>query len=111
MSKPIQPRRYRSLEEITAILVAFDRSGQSAVAFAQANQLVLSTLRLWLSRRRKRPRDGSVLIPVTITGGDLALPAMIEVALTNGRVLRFPRGLRPEELAAIADALEQPCSH
>ena len=112
MSKPIRRRRHRSREEIAAILATFDRSGQSAVAFAQTNDLALSTFRLWLSRRGKRPRPdaGGALVPVVITGGDFASPAMIEVSLTNGRVLRFPRGLRPDDLAALANALEQPCS-
>ena len=112
MPKPIRRRRYRSREEVAAILTAFDRSGQSAVAFAQSNQLALSTFRLWLSRRGKRPGSGAggALVPVVITGSDFASPAMFEVSLTNGRVLRFPRGLRPEDLAAIADALERSCS-
>lgn len=110
MPKPIQRRRHRSREEVAAILTDFDRSAESAVAFAQANQLALSTFRLWLSRRGKRPRASNALVPVTITGGDFTSPAMIEVALTNGRVIRFPRGLRPEDLAAIANALEQRCS-
>lgn len=112
MPKPIRRRRRRSREEIAAILTTFDSSGESAVTFAQAQGLALSTLRLWLTRRGKRPRSraGSGLIPVVITGSDFASPAMIEVSLTNGRVLRFPHGLRPDDLAAMADALEQPCS-
>ena len=112
MPKPTRRRRHRSREEIAAILTTFDRSGQSAVAFAQTHSLALSTFRLWQSRRDKppRPHGTTALVPVTITGSDLASPAMIEVALTNGRVLRFALGSRTVDLAAIADALERPCS-
>ena len=112
MPKPIRRRRHRSREEIGAILAAFDCSGQSAVAFAQTHGLALSTFRLWLSRRGKplAPSGTTALVPVTITGGDFASPAMFEVSLTNGRVLRFALGIRPQDLAEIADTLERACS-
>ncbi len=115
MMKPIR-RRHRSREEIAAYLAAFDRSGHSAVAFARIHKLALSTFRLWLSRRGKlrgagaSVGNGTALIPVTITGSDFTSAAMFEVSLINGRVLRFPPGLRPGDIAAISEALERPCS-
>jgi hypothetical protein len=114
MLNPVRRRRrHRSREEIATILSAFDQSGQSAVAFARREKLALSTLRLWLSRRgtaRVGRRQVPLLIPVTLPTVASAVEPPFEVMLTNGRVLRFARGLGPDELAAVCEALERPCS-
>jgi hypothetical protein len=41
---------------------------------------------------------------------DVVSPVVVEVALAGGRVLRFPRDMPADALAAICDALERPCS-
>ena len=112
MSKPISRRRHRSREEIAAILSALDSSGQSAAAFSRSEGLALSTLRVWMSRRAMRSRrpPSPALVPVTITAGSFAPSPLFEVVLAGGRILRFACGVPTEELAAICDALDRPCS-
>lgn len=113
MPKPVRRRRHRSREEITAILDKFDRSDLSALAFAAREGLAVSTLRLWLSRRGRpagRRQRGPVLVPVHVVGSATAEDVVFEVLLVGGRTLRFPRGIVADELAAICEALERPCS-
>jgi hypothetical protein len=100
----------RSREEIAAIVASYRSSGQSALAFSRSQGLAVSSRRPWLSQRpAKRPRKLSTLVPVRIVGPAATL-AVFEVALAGGRVLRFPSGTSADELAAICDALERPCS-
>ena len=104
-------RRRRSREEIAAILSSFQSSGQSALAFAQSRDIAVSSLRLWLSQaRQSRSPKRALLLPVSLPA-DLTSPVLFEVTLCSGRVLRFPHGTAADELAAICDALERPCSH
>ncbi len=115
MEVPVMPktvrRRHRSREEIAAILDKFDRSDLSLLAFARREELAVSTLRLWLSRRDRRPaRRAPVLVPVHVIGGAPAADPPFEVTLAGGRVLRFARGVDADELAAVCAALERPCS-
>jgi hypothetical protein len=100
----------RSREEIAAIVSSFRSSGQSALAFARSQGLAVSSLRLWASALPASPqRKPPAFVPVRIA--DAVAPAgMFEVALAGGRVLRFPRGVATDELAAVCDALERPCS-
>lgn len=112
MPKPVRRRRHRSREEIAAILDKFDRSETSAFSFAQREGLAVSTLRLWLSRRGDRPvrRRRPVLVPVHIVDAAAGGDVVFEVLLTGGRTLRFGRGVAADELAAVCEALERPCS-
>jgi hypothetical protein len=112
MPKPATRRRHRSREEIAAIVDKFDRSDLSALAFAKREGLAVSTLRLWLSRRgRAQGRSRRpVLVPVHVVGPAAAEDVVFEVLLAGGRTLRFPRGIAAEELAAVCEALERPCS-
>ena len=110
MSKPVQRRRHRNREEIAAIVDKFDHSELSALAFAQREGLAVSTLRLWLSRRGGRPRRVPVLVPVHVVGTAAGIDVIFEVLLAGGRVLRFPRGVGGDELVAVCEALERPCS-
>jgi len=113
MPKPVRRRRHRSREEIAAILDKFDRSAISVLAFAKRQGLAVSTLRLWLSRRgrpRGRRSQTSVLVPVHVIGPAAAEDVVFEVLLVGGRTLRFARGVAIDELAAVCEALERPCS-
>lgn len=113
MPKPVRRRRHRSREEIAAILDNFDRSELSALAFAKREGLAVSTFRLWLSRRTRRPsrRRRPVLVPVNVLGAVAGDDVVFEVLLVGGRTLRFGRGVPVLELAAVCEALERPCSH
>lgn len=68
--------------------------------------------RLWLSPRTDglARRCGPVLVPVhlvdTVAGGDV----VFEVLLAAGRTLRFGHGVPTDDLAAVCEALERPCS-
>ncbi|MFN2428097.1 MAG: hypothetical protein ABR587_16810 [Candidatus Binatia bacterium] len=112
MAKPVRRRHHRSREEIAAILDKFDRSDLSVLAFAKREGLAVSTLRLWLSRRGRRPGRprGPVLVPVHLVGPAAGDDVVFEVLLAGGRTLRFPRGVPAVELAAVCEALERPCS-
>lgn len=112
MPKPVRRRRHRSREEIAAILDKFDRSELSALAFAQREGLAVSTLRFWLSRGGRHPdrQCGPVLVPVRVVGPAAAEDVVFEVLLAGGRTLRFPRGIAADELTAVCEALERPCS-
>lgn len=72
----------------------------------------MSTLRLWLSRRIGPPgrRRGPVLVPVHVVGAAAGSDVVFEVLLAGGRTLRFPRGIAADELAAVCEAIERPCS-
>lgn len=52
-------RVHRTRAEITEIREAFDVSGMSAVRFAAANDLPISTFRLWLRRRTRESAPAS----------------------------------------------------
>ena len=113
MRKPATRRRHRSREEIAAILDKFDRSAISVLAFAKRESLAVSTLRLWLSRRGRpsgRRSQSPVLVPVHVLSPAAAEDVVFEVLLAGGRTLRFPRGVGTDELAAVCEALERPCS-
>ena len=110
MSKPVRRRRHLSREEIAAILDKFDHSETSAFAFARREGLAVSTLRVWLSRRSGRSSRGPVLVPVHVVGAAAGSDVIFEVLLAGGRVLRFPRGIAGDELAAVCETLERPCS-
>jgi len=114
MSSPVRRRHHRSREEIAALLFEFDRSGQSASAFAHGRGLAVSTLQAWRRRRGQAPSGPGAalprLLPVTVGMEPLrAGPVLLEVLLVGGRVLRFPPGLAAEELTAVCEALERPC--
>lgn len=111
MPKPVRRRRL-SREQIAAILDKFDGSDLSALAFAKSEDLAVSTLRFWLSRRGRRSdrQRGPVLVPVHVVGPAAAEDVVFEVLLAGGRTLRFPRGIVADELAAVCEALERPCS-
>ena len=102
----------RTRAEIATILEAFERSGVSAARFAAANDLPISTFRLWLRRcgQESAPASPSRFVPVTIVETEPSTRPHIEIALGNGRRLRVPADIDPGALAALLPVIDDACS-
>jgi transposase-like protein len=95
-SRPDSPRAH---------VEAWTRSGLTAAAYAARHGLKASTLYGWRRRLRRvaanAPDRAPRLVPVT-----LEAPALAELVLRDGAVLRVPLTVEPARLAALARALE-----
>lgn len=105
MRTPTPPRSTSKALTPDEHVDAWNRSGLSARAYAVEHQLRASTLYGW--RRRLRRRGALVaptqrFLPVVVEPG-----AACEVALPDGRLLRFPESLPAARLRAFLDAMER----
>ncbi|HYB98107.1 MAG TPA: hypothetical protein VEC57_03125 [Candidatus Limnocylindrales bacterium] len=83
-------RRTRTAQEIAAILAAFDRSGQSAAAFARTRPMSLSTLRFWL-RRRRGVVTVPKLVPVKVIAAPMAAAPTPPIEIVCQREPKIPQ--------------------
>jgi len=122
----ISRRRRFTPEQKLALVAEVSKPGVSVAALADRHGVSRSLLFEW--RRQVREGlmpgvtrvDGSpAMVPVSVVAeprpkemspfhspGSPQATAMIEVVLTNGRVLRFPEAIRPDVLGRLAAALD-----
>ena len=112
MEGPKRKRVKRTSAEIATIIEAFEHSGMSAARFAAANDLPISTFRLWLRRcgHESGRASPSRFVPVTIVETEPSTRPRIEIALANGRSLSVPADIDPGALAALLPVLDDACS-
>lgn len=106
MRTPTSPRPPSKALTPDEHVEAWNRSGLSASSYAEQHGLKASSLYSW--RRSRRTRDArrgstSSILPVLVE------PSLAcEVALPDGRRLRFPESLPAAQLRAFLDAMERP---
>ena len=122
----VSRRRRFTPEQKLALVAEVSKPGVSVAALADRHGVSRSLLFEW--RRQVREGlmpgvtrvDGSpAMVPVSVVAeprskemspfhspGSPQATAMIEVVLTNGRVLRFPEAIRPDVLGRLAAALD-----
>lgn len=93
-------------DDARAHVAAWERSGLSARAYAVQHGLRAQTLYSW--RRRLRAStlpdpDAPRLVPIQVDP-----PALFELVLRDGHVLRCPIATPPAAVAALVRALEAP---
>lgn len=103
--------------QMQTVLARWERSGLRLAEFARREGMPGSTLTWWRYQLRQRGGTGSAVAPVpamafsevrreTVTSA----PAMVEVVLRNGRVVRVPlAGVEPTALRTLLRALDEPC--
>jgi transposase len=117
LSGPEQRRRWTTAEKLRIVQESLN-SGISVVEFARQRDLhpnLVHTCR-WQARKGFLSASGEAhFAPVEIVSvADAMRPvtnetrdtAVIEVVLRNGRILRLPERMPPENAARVADALE-----
>jgi len=86
------------------------RSGQNVAAFCRQRGLNPSGLYAWRRRTeltaKATPSGSADFVPVTIVPSTVAPAPVLEIELSNGRLLRLCGEWTPARLAAIANALE-----
>lgn len=88
-------------------VAAWTRSGLSARAFAAQHDLNPATLYGW--RRRLRAETAPAVVPAPrIVPITLEAPAVCELQLRDGRILRVPVTIAPDVLRRLLAALEAP---
>lgn len=85
-------------------LKAWERSGQTRVAFCAAQGLSVSTFDYW--RRTLRVAPGSALVPVVVASPQASAAAPIEVMLCNGIRLLLPPGSDVSSVQRLVEVLQ-----
>ena len=98
-------------EQRRVILAEFERSGVSAVQFAQRTGLKYSTFAAWVqhSRRVKRPRLKSPVRLLEAVVSPTPANSALEVQLPGGARLELRDASQVGLVAALVRALELPC--
>jgi transposase-like protein len=100
-----------SKEQRRVILAEFERSGASAVQFAQRTGLKYSTFAGWVQRYRRAKRPGlksPVRLLEAVVGRAPLIPAL-EVQLPGGARLELREASQVALVAALVRALEKSC--
>jgi transposase-like protein len=104
-----------SKEQRRAILEKFERSGVSAVQFAELSGLKYSTLAGWLQRYRRRPRRGPTrrvhLLEAVVEHGssaDSVQPSVV-LCLAGGAQMELSDEKQIPLAAGLIRALARPC--
>lgn len=80
---------------------AWERSGQSRVAFCTARRLNVHTFDYW----RRALRAASALVPVVVKSSPATAASPIDVLLPNGVRLQVPPGCDPASLRSLVEIL------
>ena len=124
----VERRRRWTAEQKVKVLTEALESGATVSAVADRNGISRSQLYAWMKRARKgdiagislngsqKPlfapvRIAAVTLPTpTVTAPAAACPqrrpGMVEITLTNGRVVRAEEGIEPARLACLVAALD-----
>ena len=119
LTGPERRRRWSTAEKLRIVQESF-KAGISVVEFARQRDLHPNLLHTWRCQARKgmlsEGSHGAVRFApvVMVPAADAMRPiaseasgaAVIEVVLRNGRILRLPERIAPENAARVADALE-----
>lgn len=100
-------RRRLSQQEIDELLAAYEASDLTRAEFARSRGIGLSTLSLWLRKRRERSaqsgnqhRRGRVCVP---TSSPVGPPTLLEVQLTRSGISRGCSDVRRTRLGGCSD--------
>ena len=94
------------------VIEDFERSGMTQQAFAERRGIPVSTLRSWIYRAR--PAEGPLpavprLVPVHVVASPApsgaGTGALLELAIGERIVVRFPAGTDPRYLAELVSAV------
>lgn len=94
------------------VLAEFESSGLKAPAFCRKHSIPYSTFFLWRRRLKgSAPSASPAFVPVTIRNAaspapSVPSPALVEVVLSSGRLLRVHADWTPETVARLISALE-----
>ena len=116
---PERRRRWTTAEKLRIVAESFN-AGISVVEFARQRDLHPNLVHTWRWQARKGMLSESAngigrFAPVAIVAAGGAMQpiaseargaAVIEVVLRNGRILRLPERIAPEDAGRIADVLE-----
>lgn len=100
--------------DIKLLLTDFDRSGQSAVAFARSRGVAVWRLRYALARREGKPRAAAArkpaprttFVPVELVDSPVPVPpAPLELLLVSGHRLQIRGDFDPKLLHRVVEAL------
>ena len=93
-------------DDARAVLVALDRSGKSVRAFAEEHGLDPQRLHAW--RRRVAEGDAVTFRELTVRPQPaIEAPAVFEIALVSGMIVRVPPAFEAPALARLLDVLTQ----
>jgi len=100
-----------SPEQRRVILAEFERSGLSAVRFAQRTGLKYSTLAGWVQRyrRTKRPRRSQSVRLLEAVVSATPAAAVLAMQLPGGARLEITEARQLPLVVALVRALEKPC--
>lgn len=103
--------------QMQRVLARWERSGLTLAEFARREEMPAGTLAWWRYQLRREARRGSAVVAApaaTFTEVQrepaMPAPAVVEVVLRNGRVVRVPlTGVEPTVLRTVLRALDEPC--
>lgn len=105
----VRKRRRRSRDEIDSLLERFDRSGLTQIAFARRERLSVSTLRSWLTRRRRQHAAAPRFVPVAVADGAVEYGPALELELGSGRRIHIPVDIDRDGLRTLLPIVVAAC--
>jgi hypothetical protein len=96
---------------VQALLAERARTGASYRELSERSGIPVPTLAWWQRRLGDKKRGGATVELTEIRSGvaNLFAPAMVEVVLRDGVVVRVPPGVDPERLRGVLAALDRQC--
>jgi transposase-like protein len=91
-----------SFEEAQEVLDRWGQSGVSLLSFSRETGIGYQRLLAW--RKKLNESESSDFVRINVAG---TVGADIEIALTNGRIIRCGVGLDPRYLKTVIDLLER----
>ena len=91
-----------SSEEAREVLDRWRKSGVSLLSYSRENGIGYQRLLAW--RKKLNESESSDFVRINVAG---TVVADIEIALTNGRIVRCGVGLDPRYLKTVVDLLER----
>ena len=103
--------------QMRRVLARWERSGLTLTEFGRRRGIAPSTLTWWRQVFRcagervdsAPPRNAVVFTEVPRVAPGPAVPAIVEIVLRSGHVLRVPAGVDPDTLQLVLQALQATC--